>query len=490
MSIRSFDIFVYLGSGEAVFAGTAASVVEDGKTQGLFSYAASYLQRDGAVSLDPFNLPLPRSERENSFETDESEGLATFGAFRDSAPDSWGRERMTRVSPRDLTDLDFILASGEDRAGFLAFGEEGDSAPRIIAPWAPPTYDPTRYLDLDAMGLIIHELANSKLTPEELRRLLLYGSSLGGARPKATIKHGGRIWLAKVPRSDDGYNVPRGEHAAMELARHCEITVPETQLVTVEGKDVYLIERFDRSVRPTITLRHGMISALSAFGISENSMNVKAKASYGLLAKKISKLTEDRASEGARQKQELFRRVLFNILVSNTDDHPRNHAFLLRDGQWDQSPLYDVQPLPRRTSRPHLIMPFGVNGGEGSIHNLLSQCGDFDLSRGEAIDQVSLVLDRFGDWERFFRNAGVNERDMDGYRATFSVAGTLRSELESEASMTVAVTPVKAERRPSENLAPSSIDTLCRQCRAHRLGSERRRLHGICSYCDPHYERS
>ena len=203
-------------------------------------------------------------------------------SFRGASSDPTLRMRESRVHGEG-PEIEFILASGEDRSGFLAFGED-DSVPHISAPWAPESYNPTRHLELDAMALIIGEMADSKLTTEDLHQLLLYGSSLGGARPKATIKHDGRIWLAKAPRADDQYNVPRGEYAAMELARRCGMDVPETRLVQVAGRDIYLIERFDRTLTGGKTLRHGMLSALSAFALSDNAMNIKRYASYNRLA--------------------------------------------------------------------------------------------------------------------------------------------------------------------------------------------------------------
>lgn len=431
MTQRNVCIYIHLpGDDRPVFVGKSVSIVEEegeraGKPYALFAYAASYLARQDAISIDPFNLPLPDGKIA-SFETDIDEGLITFGAFRDASPDSWGRGRMTRVALRELSEIDFILASGEDRSGFLAFGED-DSGANISAPWAPKNYDQTRYLDIQAMGLIIEEMADSRLTEEELRQLLLYGSSLGGARPKATIRYNDKIWLAKAPRSDDQYNVPRGEFAAMELARRCGISVPETGVVTLEGRDVYLIERFDREVLKTGVARLGMISALTAFGISDNAMNVKKNASYNKLAEKIVIVSKERANEDRR---ELFRRIVFNILVANTDDHPRNHAFLFKDGRWALSPLYDVQPLPYRASTKHLAMRFGESGGEGTVANLLSKSKDFGLSRGEAIDEIKFVLDHFSNWERVFQKAGVPRIDMDGYRVSFAVAAELRRDVE------------------------------------------------------------
>ena len=447
MANRTFYVFVHLPSADApVLAGGCTTIVEEegeneGKSYAQFAYANSYLARSDAVAIDPFNLPLPAGET-RLFKTDPDEGLTVFGAIRDSAPDSWGRGRMTRMAARDLSELEFVLASGEDRSGFLAFGEE-QSAARINASWAPASYDTTRYLDLDAMGLIIGEMTDSRITPEKLRQLLLYGSSLGGARPKATIKHDGRIWLAKAPRADDQYNVPRCEYAAMELARRCGMDVPETRVVQVDGRDIYLIERFDRTAAGSRILRHGMVSALSAFGLSDNAMNIKRHASYNRLARMVGEIgargiekfdpeRRDRSPAATEQRRELFRRIVFNILVANTDDHPRNHALILRDGRWRLSPLYDVQPIPDRASTKYLAMPFGARGGEGTVENLLSKCGDFDLSRQEATEQIVELLDRFDAWEEVFKNAGVPERDLDGYRVTFSAVGVMRESAERE----------------------------------------------------------
>jgi len=406
---------------QSTYTGSADRTFE---AQALFRYVASYLASKDAVPIDPFNLPL----RDERFETKKEELLLAFGAVRDAAPDSWGRARMEREAGRQLDDIEFIHASGADRSGFLAFAQD-DKGPRVTAPWAKAgEFDSTRFLDLGGLGLHIKDAANVRLAPEEQRLLLVFGSSLGGARPKATVEVDGHVWLAKSSRPDDQYNYPRGEHAAMVLAGLCGMRVPETRVIKVMDRDVYLIRRFDREVTENgVVRRHGFISALSAFGISDNAMTVKTEASYKKL---LGRMSDTKTSYVTADMRELFRRVVFNILVCNTDDHPRNHGFLFKDGIWRLSPLYDVQPLIYRSgSTRHLAMRFGEQGSEGTIANLVSGARDFGLSRAEAASEVDDLLRCFSSWREVFKNAGVPDDDMPGYEATFALADDWRREL-------------------------------------------------------------
>ena len=457
MSTREIHVYVYLpGETAAVLAGVMTSVFSgEGRlresAQAYFRYVPSYLANPRSVAIDPFNLPLTSGR----FETSPEELLLSFGAMRDAAPDSWGQSRMAREAKRQLDDVDFILASGEDRSGFLAFGLD-DRGPAITAPWAlngEPQHN--RLLDMDGLGFHVSDARNLKLTPEQQRLLLLYGSSLGGARPKASVKYEGKIWLAKSSRSDDQYNYPRGEHAAMTLARLSGLNVPETRVIRVMDSDVYLIERFDRRLDQNGgVVRVGFLSALSAFGISDNSMTVREMASYNGIAEKIGAAgTPDTRGD----QRELYRRIIFNILVGNTDDHPRNHGFLWTDGGWRLSPLYDVQPpVYRGGSTRYLALKFGSQGGAGTLQNLLSRTADFGLSRAEALTEIASMLESFRGWREVFSAAGVSPEDMAGYEHTFAVAGELESET-AEASRGTASAAGADTTHPASQHADSAV---------------------------------
>ena len=420
MTSNVVECFVYItlpGTTEPVTAGRYRLTKDrHGAEVGQFVYGKSYLARPDCVELDPVELKL----RGSVYASAKPGG--NFGPLRDALPDSWGRKLIgKRLALPQLTELDYMLNSPDDRAGALGFG---------LASTPPaPIRQFNRTLDL---GLLI-ELADKVIAAEQdpdspkpvghdaeqVEQLIKAGTSMGGARPKATVEEDDALWLAKFAQRDDKWNNPRVEHAMMTLARECGLSCAETRVITVGDNDVILVKRFDRHRVETGYLRSRMVSGLTLLGAEESR---SPRWSYLLLADEIRRCA---AQDQSKELPELFRRICFNALISNIDDHPRNHAFLAKDRNWVLSPAYDLTPTPMvAIGQRDLAMSFGDWGRYANKSNLLSQCSRFRLSRAEAEHIVDAMAAKVqAAWYGIARNVGVNERDCELIRSAFVYEG-------------------------------------------------------------------
>jgi serine/threonine-protein kinase HipA len=253
--------------------------------------------------------------------------------------------------------------------------------------------------------------------------LLAGGTSLGGARPKATVEDGNSLWLAKFPRPDDRWNQPKVEYATLQLAKSCGIQIPDCRVERVGERDVLLVRRFDREHAGDGYLRHRMVSALTILQ-SDDSAADRARWSYLLLADELRRAS----SHPADDLRELFTRLCFNAAVSNTDDHPRNHALLARGSTWRLSPAYDLTPGTMRTETERfLAMDCGRDSSRWANRTvILSSAGRFLLSP----QQAELIFDRVyavvsSEWRRCYRQAGVSEKDCERLSGAFVYGGLL-----------------------------------------------------------------
>ena len=392
-----------------------------GDAVGGFVYGRSYRERPDAVELDPVEL----RRRPGPFETARMGGF--FGALRDALPDFWGRQVIERKAGLGaVSDFELLLLGPDDRAGALGFG-------RNVEPPAPQRRF-NRTLDLGWLQktaeAILSESAPAtaaEQTPSGLGQveqlLLAGGTSLGGARPKATVEDDQNLWLAKFPRPDDRWNQPRVEFATLQLARRCGIQVPECRLEPVGKRDVLLVRRFDRDWTGDGYQRHRMVSALTLLQ-SDESPTDRQRWSYLLLADELRRAS----SQPAADLRELFTRLCFNAAVSNTDDHPRNHALLARGSSWQLSPAYDLTPGAMRTETERLLaMACGSDGSRWANRSvILSGGGRFLLSAQEAaaiVDHVCAVV--ASQWRRCYRQAGVSEQDCERLAGAFVYEGLL-----------------------------------------------------------------
>ncbi len=370
----------------------------DGTFVGRFRYGDRYLERKDAIAFDPFQLPLGNTVHEFT----KLKGIP--GAVRDAGPDAWGRrviEHKLQRSPGDLEDIDYLLNGPQDGAGYLNFGSK-------LEPTAPKRrYNRTHQLaELIAAAEAIEE---GKRVPEHILEQLEPGTSMGGARPKATIEDGNRLWIGKFPEKADRCNFQRVEYATLELARRCGLAVCNARLQAVAAHDVLMLERFDREYTEGTYLRFGLVSGLTMLDCDDNYLE-RERWSYPLLADQLRRWSEKPDAD----RIELFRRVVFNAAVTNNDDHPRNHAALRTARGWRLTPAYDLVPAPVASlERRDLAMTVGTFGRTASIYNLISQCERYGLTAEAAREEIEKIVTTVRTWRDHFRACGVSEKDVD-----------------------------------------------------------------------------
>jgi serine/threonine-protein kinase HipA len=368
---------------------------------GEFVYAESYLANDAAVPLDPIALPL----RAQVFTTTLSSGF--FGVFRDAVPDDWGRHVALKLFDNAYqTDFDYLWLPTADRIGALAFGKttRGPVEEKPLLEW--------QQLEQSALlDAIQHIDRDIPLTAAEEEAVLAFGAgtSAGGARPKLSVARNGSVWLAKLNRQSDRYNVVRVECAMLDLAAACGIDVPEHAVEHVHGQDVLLVKRFDRAVSPQGILRHRMVSAATVFQAGEAAAKYSYMGSYPRLARELSRWT----LTGYQDRRQLFRRIAFNSLASVTDDHDRNHALIAANAHFRLSPAFDLVPQPGNTQQRYLALPIGNFGALAARQNMISSIDAFGFSPREAngiIDEVQAVVR--ANWRKSCATCGVPDTDV------------------------------------------------------------------------------
>jgi len=408
------ECFVYIvPPGETEFVTAArfrVSQTRNGEPIGEFIYGKRYMERSDAVELDPVELKLG----DNRYETARMGGF--FGAIRDAMPDYWGRCVIERNAGRPaLEEFDYLMNGPDDRAGALSFG--------LTATPPAPRRQFNRTLDLDSLQKMAEIIVGDQVNQIDnatdarlVRELVLEGTSMGGARPKAVVEENDGLWIAKFSSREDRWNQPRVEHALLNLAKTCGLGVADSKITTVAGKDVLLVRRFDRDKTTGGYRRHRMVSALTLLK-SEDTRTGRERWSYLLLADEIRRTSASPTAD----LRELFGRMCFNAIVSNLDDHPRNHAILAKDRSWRLSPAYDLTPTPAIAQDTRLLaMICGTHGRVARKENLLTAAGRFLLS-GE---QAEIIVDNLiktvrSEWDASLRRAGVSEKDCA------SIAGAL-----------------------------------------------------------------
>ena len=374
----------------------------DGTRIGRLRYGDRYLERREAVALDPFQLPLDKTVHEFT------QLLGIPGAVRDAGPDAWGRrviEHKLERGAADLEEIDYLLHDPQDGAGYLSFGLKTE-------PPAPKRqYNRTHQLtELIAATQAIDE---GRTVAARMLEHIDPGTSMGGARPKATIEDAQCLWLGKFPARDDRFNLQRIEFATLDLARRCGLNVTQARLQTLGDADVLMLQRFDRQYVDDQSgrgyLRFGLVSAMTVLDCGDSHLD-RERWSYPLLADNLRRWSDKPGADCA----ELFRRMVFNAAVTNNDDHPRNHALLRRQQGWRLSPAYDLVPTPVVSlERRDLAMTVGNYGRAASIYNLTSQAGRFGLSAQEARAEIDRLVGVAHHWRETFLACGVSARDVE-----------------------------------------------------------------------------
>lgn len=366
----------------------------------LFNYGQSYLARPDALPLYLPELPL------RSGVLPLSEGMHMPSSLRDAAPDAWGRRvilnkkfgnRGDKLDGLDLSELVFLLESGSDRIGALDF----QASPTHYVPRNP------KNAGLDEL-LQAAELVEKgiPLTPE-LELALRHGTAIGGARPKAMIEDSHRKFIAKFSASTDLYSVVKAEFVAMRLALLAGLNVAPVSLVHAAGKDVLLVERFDRTPTATGWTRKPIVSALTILGIDEM---LARYASYTDLATII----RNRFTDPKATLRELFSRMVFNILCGNTDDHARNHAAFWNGHQLTLTPAYDICPQARTGQEASQAMLIHGNDNLSRLSTCLGVVEAFHLNNGEALAIIKAQMQTIrAHWPAVCAEAGLSQVDQN-----------------------------------------------------------------------------
>ena len=344
--------------------------VDDFDGELRFTYARSYLFRADAMPIQP-DLPRAPGLPLRSGTARPPVGLTEHGIIRDAAPDSWGMRVLLRRlagvdadDPGELPLLAYLLHSGSDRIGALDF----QGSPEVHVP--RQTHGSLRQL-AEAAEL----LEQGRPMSDELADALMYGTAVGGTRPKALLRDADRALIAKFSVSTDVFPWMQAEALGMELAGRCGVRTACAELTRAAGRDVLLVERFDR---PTTGTRRGVISALTMLGLHEIAVQ---HATYVDLAETVRLHFADPADT----LRELFTRLVVNVLVGNTDDHPRNHAAFVTGGLLELTPAYDVCPQPRRSGETEQAMAFGSTGQKAArVTACVESSAVFLLRRSEA----------------------------------------------------------------------------------------------------------
>jgi len=366
----------------------------------VFNYGKSYLQRDNAMAIYGAELPL----RPGLLPL--LPGLAIPGCLRDAAPDAWGRRvilnrkfgnKASAIDPATLDELSYLIESGSDRIGALDF-----------------QLSPTQYEPRYASGAPLEELMEAServekgipLTPE-LAQALQHGTSIGGARPKALIESDTRKFIAKFPTSTDLYSVVKAEYIAMRLAAMAGLDVATVSLKSVAGKDVLLVERFDRTATADGWQRKSLVSALTLLALDEMMARY---ASYETLAE----LVRARFRNAPGTLREVFSRIVFNILIGNTDDHARNHAAFWDGQMLALTPAYDICPQARHGQIATQAMLITGNDRSSRLATCIAAAPQFLLSRAEADDIIVKQVECIEqNWAAICDEADLSEVDRN-----------------------------------------------------------------------------
>ena len=364
----------------------------------VFNYGRSYLARPDAISLYAPELPLQPGS------LSLIPGLNMPSCLRDASPDAWGRRVLihqklgvkgTDAAQIELDELTYLLESGSDRIGALDFQK------------SPTQYVPrqTQQPSLEELLTAAEKVEQGIALSPELDQALLHGTALGGARPKVLLDDGDRKFIAKFSSSHDLYSVVKAEFIAMRLARKVGLNVATVHLRTAMGKDVLLIERFDRVRDGDQWCRRAMVSALTIFELDEM---MAAYASYEKLAECI----RHRFAHSTASLHELFARMVFNILCGNTDDHARNHSAFWDGHQLALTPAYDICPQSRTGQQASQAMLIHGSDRRSQIATCMAAAPSFLLGSEAAIAIVNHQVRTIeNEWPSICDEAGLSEVD-------------------------------------------------------------------------------
>jgi len=403
------EVLVYVDlEGEPVLVGRLWARMRKGRDSATFEYDEDWLGRQDRFALEPALQLGP-----GPFHTSPDKPI--FGAIGDSAPDRWGRVLMRRAerrraerageTPRTLREIDYLLmVNDEARQGALRFALE-PGGPFLAADDVTPI---PPLVELPRLLSAAENVVSDSDSDEDLRLLLAPGSSLGGARPKASVMdRDGSLVIAKFPHKDDEIDIVRWEAVALSLADKAGIPVPDWRMEEFGGKSIILLRRFDRANGQRIPF----LSAMSMLGATDNE------------TRSYLEFVDALRQQGAAPKEDmhlLWRRIVFSVLISNTDDHLRNHGFLY-DGPdgWRLAPAYDLNPVPVDISPRVLATAIDFDDSTASLDIALSVAPYFELEDTEALRIASEVGKAVRGWRQEAARAGLAAGQIDRMASAF-----------------------------------------------------------------------
>lgn len=409
MSDKKVLVYISL-SNENYFIGTLWSHFNRGRETSAFEYSKDWLKNPKAFSLEPA-LFLGAGKQVNPRQT------PLFGSFGDSAPDTWGRILMRRYeaqiakdenrSPRTLNEIDYLLYVNDyARQGALRFRTEDNKD--FLFPGNLKSIPPL--VNLTKLLAATEKVVDFEERNSDLQLLLAPGSSLGGARPKASvIDKDGNLCIAKFPKKDDYTNNVLWEAVALTLAKNCGLNVQEWSLHKAGKKNVIVLKRFDRNGNTRIPF----LSAISMLNAIDNDSQTH---SYLDIADAI-------RQNGAVPKEdlkELWKRVVFSILISNTDDHLRNHGFLyVNEAGWKLSPLYDINPSC--DNKNVLSTYITETDNSQSLDLALEVCEYFEISIENAKIIILDMKNKIKNWKTVAKQFGLSKSEIDKMEVAFKI---------------------------------------------------------------------
>jgi len=352
-----------------------------------FRYAKSYLDRSDALSLNPIHLPLIDKVFFSKFLDRDENFSGILSVFGDALPGGWGKAVLNAQARRKLTTLEFLLENQQDRVGYLVFSQfmkfPNIEHSKIREPfqWEEILMAKKQFERNNQMNPLFSELFKQ-------------GASQGGARPKLSVVKDDQLYLAKLPSIQDYENKAQIEHGTLALAKSIGIHVAESLIMPVGiNQDIFLTKRFDYSGIGKLPF----LSMKSILAVDHNN-----DASYGNFALEIKRLN------GGKDSVEIYRRMVFNAMVSNHDDHYLNHGLIWKEGEWRLSPAYDV--VAGEGFRRTLAINAGLKGTSPCRDNLLSEANKFSLSMSEAKDIIDeMALSIHNNWQNVFKENQVDD---------------------------------------------------------------------------------
>lgn len=433
--MRLDDLYLwYLGDPATPRYVGALKLVSAGKGVSLH-YGKEWLANGFALSED---LPLVDNEFLPPGRL-AADAQRAVGAVDDARPDRWG-EKVIRFAekPKRLSLMEYLYYAGDDRFGALGASTSSSTySPRAVSPL--PRLDDVQQLSEVAAKIE----ASEPITALEAKMIAGGGSPLGGAKPKALIDIDGEQWVIKF-FNNEPIDTPLIEHATMTLARRAGIAAAETQVIRLAGANALAVRRFDREQHRRI---HG-ISAGTAIRAA-TATGAEPEMGYPELARILRRvgITQDEMNQ--RDARELFRRMVFNILIDNTDDHEKNHSLLVvnpfDNGRLKLAPAYGV--LPTNSGQGYQELICGAQGRDSTLENAMSQCDAFGLLPTQATAEVAKVIDAVNAWQEHFAQAGVTALDIESLAE--------RIDGEELLSQRIGFDPVRFQTSPAKRKKPS-----------------------------------